>query len=746
MVETSQPEQGTGSLGNFERGTPLTIAPGVRLCEGRWKVSGEGDTPVLLQLANLKPAETDADRAVRRDYVDKIASATENLARDPDMKLLSHGAFEEPDGGITLLWALPWSKECEQLRQGPAKVSSSEELLSVARALTERMARRHSRGRLDPLLSAELIVMDGGEPKVIGFPIHLPAGWVREDTPDAPWAPEERNLQAPHEAGDQWRVGQALIAMAQGVQLKPDVEALLERMTDGYPNERYANAGEVLAILNKIGASTVKPVKETLDSPLSQDQREALRTARQQVRERRDLSSQPTLVDMPQGGSDDLAQKPRVTDPSSRRTVWDTSRPSDADAKSSTGPKGTMVGVRIIDDPTGLRPAVEPESLSVPTVEPGGPSWNRPPAPAPDYPAGGYPPQPGYPPPGYPQPGYPQPYGGYPQQPYPQPGYPPPGYPQQQPGYPQPQSGYPQPQGQAQAPGLPQPLLDSGSEEGGVSPVLPVEDEVAQPSHVAQVVVAGLVGLVALIVGLLLSPLVLPILTNTTSAGLAVGEAESNPDLATVESFNELKLEASPADAVIVSEDGQVLGKAPMTFMIPNNSQRAVLVTAPRHQPMRVQLPIRGQLKVTLAPVSEEERACKLQLDLAGGGGPLKGIATDDIETEQKDLYGVLAGAVVATDSGAWIVRCPKYGGAPRQLLPARPTRPAAVELNVLTPTQAKLSLNNQEQGQVPFGGQVEPGFTFVQTSSLLGGVVERMVPVFRDTNLRMPQPLPEHP
>lgn len=740
MVDPVQPESGAeATLGNFERRAELVVAPGVRLCEGIWK-NGNQETPVLLQLASLLAAESAADEAGRRDYIDKISSATENLARDPDVQLLSHGAFDEPGGGVTLLWALPWSPETVQLGEGAAKVSSSTELLTLGITLAQRLARRHERGRFDPLLSAELIVLSRGMPKIQGFPIHLPAGWVRDDTPEAPWAPEERNLQAPHAAGDQWRLGQALLTMAREIQLEPNVEALLSRMVDPYPSERYTDASEVAEMMIRLlrESDVESPNATQAENAGPAAATAALRNARQQARDRRDLSAQPTLVDMPQtkredldgGAQGSLGRGPAQKDPTLRNSVWDKSRPSDSASRRPDPAQGTKVGVRIIDDPTGLRPAIEPDSLNQPSMPSvGDPNVTQNPGMPDPAMYGGYPPP--YNPYGMVPPGYPsmppmQAYGPYGPQGYmpPMPQGMPMGPSQSMPG-----QSMPNPAAQGQPPmpsmsGQPQPSL-----------LMPTGEIEPTPSRGVGIFIMILGLIVALVAGLILSPMIMPILTNSRPV------IEDLPsDTQFISDANTMTLSATPSDAIVVAEiNGQVLGSVPLQFQLPEDGDIAVLVTAPKHQPMRVRLTPGGHIEAKLKP-TPERAACLININ-PKPESPLKGVGVS-IGTDEPETYRIPVSAVVHNPAGAWILRCPAGdSGAVQEIsLKSQPRLPEEAKLTVVSPVGAQIKVDDKDLGKAPQSVSVVPGFRLVRVETLRAGVSERFVPVFTPVSLQMPQ------
>ncbi len=228
----------------------LALAPGVRMAEAR-DVDGQR---VLLQLARCRRADSKDQREQRQDYIRMVASATEHLTQDDDLVVFAHGAADEPDGARTLFWALPWVDGCERLGRAASDVKTLEQLVAVATSLMERLAQRHQRGRLEPLLSEQLLVLrPTGAAVLIGVPIHLPDEWIARDAPPARLAPEERETGEPTAKGDLWRAGLALRALAGGVDVLPDVVSnVIEALAAANPDQRPPSAQDVLVELESL--------------------------------------------------------------------------------------------------------------------------------------------------------------------------------------------------------------------------------------------------------------------------------------------------------------------------------------------------------------------------------------------------------------------------------------------------------------------------------------------------------------
>lgn len=196
----------------------LVQAPVVRLVEALDKQGKR----VLLQLARCRPATTDKQNTERQDYVRMVASATEHLSADADVEVLAHGAVEDADGSRTLFWAMPWPDGADHLGRAIAQTATAEQVVAAATSLMERLVERHARGRMDPLLCEHmLITRPTGAVSCAGLSIHLPGEWIEAGPFNARLAPEERDPGEPTFAGDMWRAGKALGALASDVDPLP---------------------------------------------------------------------------------------------------------------------------------------------------------------------------------------------------------------------------------------------------------------------------------------------------------------------------------------------------------------------------------------------------------------------------------------------------------------------------------------------------------------------------------------------
>lgn len=260
-------------IGGYVVFRDLALAPGVRLAEAR---DADGKQ-VLLQLARCRRADSADQREQRQDYIRMVASATEHLTQDSDLTVYAHGAADEPDGARTLFWAVPWIEGAERLGRAAAQVKTVEQLIAAGASIMERLAARHGRGRLDPLLCEQLLVLKPtGGATLVGVPIHLPDEWIARDAPPARLAPEERETGEPTAKGDLWRAGIALRALASGLDALPDVVGdLIEGLTKATPDQRPASAQDVLVELESMDGTLAasqepggsKPAAATVEEP-----------------------------------------------------------------------------------------------------------------------------------------------------------------------------------------------------------------------------------------------------------------------------------------------------------------------------------------------------------------------------------------------------------------------------------------------------------------------------------------------
>ncbi|MCK6546490.1 hypothetical protein L6R52_11620, partial [Myxococcota bacterium] len=237
-------------LGPFDVVRVLSEAPGATIVEGR---DPRGESR-LLQVVRCRRATGFDDEAAVDEYVQMVERATGHLASDPDVRVLGHEAVNAPDGQRILYWAMPWRDGAERIGGARELVELPGDLVPIATSLVERLLERHERGRLDPLLSEDLLIIrPSGGAVLAGVPIHLPPDGLADDTKGARFAPEERLRFEPTQTGDVWRLGQALRALSAHLS---GVPAALRRIIDALAEDdvalRMVDLDRVLAELRDV--------------------------------------------------------------------------------------------------------------------------------------------------------------------------------------------------------------------------------------------------------------------------------------------------------------------------------------------------------------------------------------------------------------------------------------------------------------------------------------------------------------
>ncbi|MEO1335340.1 MAG: hypothetical protein AAFV29_06835, partial [Myxococcota bacterium] len=208
----------------------------------------------------------------------------------------------------------------------------------------------------------------------------------------------------------------------------------------------------------------------------------------------------------------------------------------------------------------------------------------------------------------------------------------------------------------------------------------------------------------------------------------------------TIYPAGEILLQASPSNASVISEqDGRILGQTPMRFLVPADSNYAVLIAAKGHEPTRLVLPTRGRLRTDLVPL-DDRPPCSVTVRGASKE-TLTGIGA---EKQADDIYKITGATVLRSEAGngAWLVRCPALGGHSKTNLPPRDA-PTPMHLSVNAPSGATIFIDNEAKGTVPHRGKVKSGFVQVKAETLRKGSTERWIPLFAPTRLTMPNPRP---
>lgn len=566
-----------------------------------------------------------------------------------------------------------------------------------------------------------------------------------------------------------------------------------------FPNELKRKAEEELARERAAEAAKVTTIRapSTLDSGEGETQLDLKRPAHrplkgvaftQTVVDQRavDASSEATLQDVPLSeleGADEFPTMDEIgprRDPAGPRTAWDRARkdppfdptqnrgnqPRLPPATSPMGPRGTVVGVRIINDPTGLRATADlPGMLPPPKV---GPSGATPPPPEVSE-------------------GLQVPKGrtlgpdtsmALPSAPKPVPAAPPPAGPVAGPlalppaaqeGRPLTHDLDPPAQGAlaipagptlANAPGLappplgapPAPAVPAGalvprSLPPSMSPAAAPRPAPSAPPAPAPTP-SGRRHLIPGAIGFFVAGgLAAAALNHFQSAQPVILEGPNATQVAgdpveyVATPANEVLLQASPASAVVVGEgDGRPLGRTPMRFLVPPGMDAAILVAADGHEPQRVALPVRGRIRTDLVPL-DKAAPCEMTLAMKDPMD-LEGVAADVRPAGSR--HSVPGAAVVRAKGrpGAWLVRCPRLGGTDPQALTRRPPVQVA-RLSIVGPSNATVYVDDKEIGVTPVAVEVQTGFRKVTVEKLSESSekTERWVPVFGETKVRMPRP-----
>lgn len=435
----------------------------------------------------------------------------------------------------------------------------------------------------------------------------------------------------------------------------------------------------------------------------------------------------PTMDEVDRGAGNrnawDRAKKDPPFDPTRNRPGAGRALPSKV---APMGPQGTLVGARLINDPTGLRQINElPGMLPPPEMghEGSGPPLaadpllpERRPLMAPDN------------------------SGPMPAQPH----------------RPSTQDLLPPAMGAlAAAPPPSQPMLQHGSNPPSalVAPPSLSPAPFPKPAPAASVSTAPtpargpsrlnvVLGAIGFFVAGGLAAFFIPYLLGTHgTTDLSPGGSGAAPKTYAITPANEVLLQASPASAVVVGEaDGRVLGRTPLRFLVPPDLDAAILVAAEGHEPQRVMLPVRGRIRTDLVPHSDTT-PCDLELKVP------QGVALNAVSAEltMNGANHTVPGAALLRDeagSGAWLVRCPRLGGPnPQTLTPHAPV--TTVNVWVVGPSNATVYIDGEEVGTTPLRTKVKTGLRKIgiEKLSATSDKTERWVPIFGDTKIRMPRP-----
>ncbi len=202
---------------------------------------------------------------------------------------------------------------------------------------------------------------------------------------------------------------------------------------------------------------------------------------------------------------------------------------------------------------------------------------------------------------------------------------------------------------------------------------------------------------------------------------------------------NEVLLEADPAGLVLaISEkDGMTLGRPPLRFLMPRNTEANLLLAAPGFIPQRVNLPLKGSVKVKLKPMPKKPERCSIT--------PPK----EDKRTFQAVGYRakiteekiVVEGAAIIRafpeGLGAWLIVCPSLGGTGQVNLDyAVPTHH---DVYVTMPEAALAHAGERPIGRVPTGFSTQSSFAQIHLKTVQGHYLTRWVPIPDNIEIQLP-------
>jgi hypothetical protein len=237
---------------------PYSVSEGLVRAPGAWIVRARDPNgeEALLQLAHLRPLKSAAERAVRAHVEQTLLARTTALLDEHDRVVLAHGGVDRIDGTRVLFWAMPLPERAHRLGNPLKHLASLDHLLAAGTAIARRIARRHELGRFEPLLSEQLFLITEEDAELIGVPVGVPSDWLADDMPSPRIAPEEAAAGHSTVFGDVWRLGQALSVLAAGFEpLPPELRDLLGRLTAQSSSARPQRASEVVVELDAVRRS-----------------------------------------------------------------------------------------------------------------------------------------------------------------------------------------------------------------------------------------------------------------------------------------------------------------------------------------------------------------------------------------------------------------------------------------------------------------------------------------------------------
>lgn len=237
-----------GRYGAFTWRGLLAKGPGVILAEA---IDVDG-TPRLLQIVRCRPVRDDAER-LRRLHLERVIS--QRTAGLLEEGVIAHGVETELDGTRALYWILPWEDRYAELA-----LPERPDIGLIVRAgmvLASRLMQRHARGRTEPLLSAQLLLLGDAKLRatLVGLPVFVPPEWLADEMEPPSLAPEELVRAQLEPSGDLWRLGRTLRRlMEMGEVRSAPLADIIARLEKDDRSLRTPRASQALAELEALAA------------------------------------------------------------------------------------------------------------------------------------------------------------------------------------------------------------------------------------------------------------------------------------------------------------------------------------------------------------------------------------------------------------------------------------------------------------------------------------------------------------
>lgn len=224
-----------------------------------------------------------------------------------------------------------------------------------------------------------------------------------------------------------------------------------------------------------------------------------------------------------------------------------------------------------------------------------------------------------------------------------------------------------------------------------------------------------------------------------------ISRTGTDPDLNPVDVVppgNDFVLESKPVGAEVVSAaDGRVLGKTPLSFLVPPASSARLFLVADGYEPLALELLERGGIEARLQPRTKQ--ACTVDVNVPSGATietvSGEAVAPGPVQVRGARLVRARAGQAW---TGARLIRCPDRGGPPKANIKLSAPRHATA-VRITEPAGSAAYLNGEPVGRVPTTANTDRGFIDVRVDDASGMSEARWVPVRGPVEIRMPTPKP---